>query len=120
MTGVRFDHIAIAAYRIADAPGVRVGVLGGEPLTGGPSAAYTWTAWRYANGGCLEVLEPRGSEAHGALIYRWPQSPMRLAVEIAPDDEEGPLAIEFTTARLVDLPQAPVRALGTVFRRSRP
>jgi catechol 2,3-dioxygenase-like lactoylglutathione lyase family enzyme len=238
MTGVRFDHIAMAAHRIADAPGVLVGVLGGEPDAGGPSTAYTWAAWRYANGGCLEVLEPRGEEGflrrhldsrgpgvhhvtfrvpsldavcaramehgyrivgrddsdpswaeaflhpkealgivvqfaesrtpgaprpwtpppgppnpppasivglrmrarsveradtqwravlegtrreeHGALIYRWSESPMRLAVEIAPDAEEGPLAIEFTTARLVALPRAPVPELGTVFRRSRP
>ena len=239
MTGIRFDHIAMAAQRVSDAPGVLVGVLGGRAYTGGPSGAYTWTTWRYANEGCLEVLEPRGEDgflhrhlaARGAgihhvtfrvpslaevcaravelgyrivgfddsdpswseaflhpkealgivvqfaesrvpqtlrpeavppgpldppppvsivglrmrarsieradaqwvgileaeretegeaLIYRWPESPIRLAVEIAPDAEEGPLAIEYASARAVDLPERPVPALGAVFRRSRP
>jgi len=238
MTGIRFDHIAMAAPRMSDAPPVLVGVLGGVPYSGGPSAPYTWMAWRYANGGVLEVLEPRGEdgflhrhlasrgpgvhhvtfrvpslaavcaravelgyrivgfddsdpswseaflhpkEALGivvqfaesrvpqalrpeavppgpadppapvsivglrmrarsieradaqwvgileaertsegdALIYRWPESPMRLTVEIAPDAEEGPLAIEYASARVVDLPERPVPALGAVFRRSR-
>ena len=44
---------------------------------------------------------------------------MRLAVEIAPDAEEGPLAIEYASARAVDLADSPVPALGTAFRRSR-
>ena len=239
MTEIRFDHIAMAAHRISDAPKVLVGALGGEPYTGGPSEAYTWTAWRYANGGCLEVLEPRGedgflhrhlaargpgvhhvtfrvpsleavcarameqgyrivgrddsdptwseaflhpkealgivvqfaesrgpavprpwsappgppdppppvtivglrmrarsreradtqwarilegerTEEGGVLVYRWPESPMRLAVEIAPAAEEGPLAVEYAAARAVDLAEAPVPALGAIFRRSRP
>lgn len=238
MTGIRFDHIAMAAHRLVDAPDVLVGVLGGEVHTGGPSGAYTWTTWRYANGGCLEVLEPRGaegflhrhlaargpgvhhvtfrvpslaavcaravehgyrivgyddsdpswseaflhpkealgvvvqlaesrvpaaprpwpgppgppdppppvaivglrlrartaeradtqwarvlegerSEEGGARIYRWPESPMRLVVEVAPDAEEGPLAVEYAAARAVPLAETPVPALGTVFRRSR-
>ncbi|HEU5197835.1 MAG TPA: VOC family protein [Methylomirabilota bacterium] len=239
MTGIRLDHIAIAVRRIADAPDVLVGMLGGVPYSGGPSAAYTWTAWRYANGGCLEVLEPRGgdgflhrhlaargpgvhhvtfrvpsleavcaraveqgyrivgrdesdpswaeaflhpkealgivvqfaesrvpatprpwsappgppnppppveivglrmrarsveradtqwarivegerSEEPGVLIYRWPDSPMRLTVEIAAEAEEGPIAVEYASARLVGLSEAPVPALGTIFRRRRP
>jgi hypothetical protein len=68
------------------------------------------------------VLEGERSELDGALIYRWPDSPMRLAVEIAPDapeTEDGPLAIEYASARPVDLAETPVAALGTVFRRSR-
>jgi catechol 2,3-dioxygenase-like lactoylglutathione lyase family enzyme len=238
MTGIRFDHIAIAARRIADAPAVLAGRLGGHPAYGAPSEAYTWATWRYANGGCLEVLEPRGddgflhrhlaargagihhvtfrvpslaavcvratahgyrivgyddsdpswseaflhpkealgivvqfaesrvepaprpwsappgpaqppppvaivglrlrarsaeradtqwrrvlegerTEADGVLLYRWPDSPMRLAVEIAPDAEEGPLAVEYASARPVDLGESPVAALGTIFRSAR-
>jgi catechol 2,3-dioxygenase-like lactoylglutathione lyase family enzyme len=228
----------MAVRRIGDAPGVLVGVLGGVAYTGGPAGAYTWSAWRYANGACLEVLEPRGDEgflhrhlatrgpgvhhvtfrvpslaavcaraieqgyrivghddsdpswseaflhpkealgivvqfaesrvpatprpwspppgppnpppavaivglrlrAHsveradtqwagilqgvrtlenGALIYRWPDSPMRLAVEIAPDVDEGPLAIEYASTHAVALEETPVPVLGTSFRRSR-
>ena len=238
MTGIRFDHIAMAAEKLGDAPPVLVGVLGGVPHAGGFSEAYTWCAWRYANGGCLEALEPRGEDGflhrhlatrgpsvhhvtfrvpsldavctraaeHGyrivgrdesdpswaeaflhpkealgivvqfaesrapalprawspppgppdppppvaivglrmrarsveraetqwggvlegtrstasdALIFHWPDSPMRLAVEIVPDAEEGPLAIEYASARTLDLAEQPVEALGTVFRRSR-
>jgi methylmalonyl-CoA/ethylmalonyl-CoA epimerase len=238
MTEIRFDHVAMAAWRLSDAPGVLSGVLGGIPQAGGPSGAYTWSTWTFANGGCLEVLEPRGeggflhrhleargpgvhhvtfrvpsladvcaravergyrivgfddsdpswSEAFlhpkealgivvqfaesrvpaparawspppgppdppppvaivglqlrarsveradaqwaeilqgerttqdGTLIYRWPDSPMRLAVEVAPEADEGALAIEYTSARSVDLSGTPVPALGTVFRRSR-
>ena len=51
MTGIRFDHIAMAVQRISDAPATLVGVLGGELSSGGPATAYTWTAWKYANGG---------------------------------------------------------------------
>jgi methylmalonyl-CoA/ethylmalonyl-CoA epimerase len=236
MTGIRFDHIAIAARRIADAPPVLVGMLGGQAHHGAVSGPYTWATWRYANGGCLEVLEPRGdegflhrflaargpgihhvtfrvpsleaicaraaglgyrivgrdesdpgwaeaflhpkealgivvqfaesrvpaaprpwtpppgppagappvsivglrlrvrsaaradtqwaralqgqrTEADGVLIYRWPASPMRLAVEIAPDAEEGPIAVEYAGVPASDPAPTAVPALGVEFRR---
>ena len=60
MPSVLFDHIAMAVERIADAPEFLVGVLGGTPRYGGPSGAYTFGQWRFANRGCLEVLEPLG------------------------------------------------------------
>jgi hypothetical protein len=66
-----------------------------------------------------EILQGERTTQDGALIYRWPDSPMRLAVEIAPDADEGALAIEYASARSVDLSETPVPALGTVFRRSR-
>lgn len=62
MTGIRFDHIAIAAHRLADAAPFLAGVLGGTPGEGGDSRAYRWGQWRYAGGGRLEVLEPRGAD----------------------------------------------------------
>ena len=37
MTGIRFDHIAIAAHRLADAAPFLAGVLGGTPGEGGDS-----------------------------------------------------------------------------------
>jgi methylmalonyl-CoA/ethylmalonyl-CoA epimerase len=60
MTRTLFDHIAIAIPRMADAPAFLVGELGGEPFHGGPSGVYRFAQWRYAGGGCLEILEPLG------------------------------------------------------------
>src|SRR5262249_40111155 len=66
-----------------------------------------------------EILQAERTTEDGALIYRWPESPMRLAVEITPDADEGALAIEYASTRAPDLPETPVPQLGTVFRRSR-
>jgi catechol 2,3-dioxygenase-like lactoylglutathione lyase family enzyme len=55
----------------------------------------------------------------GELVYRWPGSPMRLAVEIDPAREEGPVAIEFASDRPVDVGESPHPLLGAVFRRGR-
>lgn len=45
MSEVGFDHIAIAVPRMADAPAVLVGALGGTPTgDGGPAGAYTWAS----------------------------------------------------------------------------
>jgi methylmalonyl-CoA/ethylmalonyl-CoA epimerase len=71
---VRFDHIAIATYRMADAPEVLVGALGGAPAHGGPADVFHWGTWRYANGARLEVIEPRGADGflHRFLRSRGP------------------------------------------------
>ena len=46
------------------------------------------------------VLEGHPSEGpEGELIYGWPDSPMRLAVEIDPARDEGPVAIELASDR---------------------
>jgi Glyoxalase/Bleomycin resistance protein/Dioxygenase superfamily len=66
------------------------------------------------------VLEGHPSDGpEGELIYRWPDSPMRLAVEIDPARDEGPVAIELASDRAIALPDGPHPALGTVFRRVR-
>ena len=51
------------------------------------------------------------------LLFRWPGSPMRIVAEIAPDAEEGPVAIELGPAPAVPggLPSGPVPPLGVVF-----
>ncbi len=75
MSEIQFDHIAIAAYRMADAPAVLVGALGGAPTgDGGPSGPYTWGQWGFAGGGRLEILEPRGADGflHRFLATRGP------------------------------------------------
>jgi len=238
MSEIQFDHIAIAARCMADAPALLVGALGGAPTgDGGPSGPYTWGQWRFAGGGRLEILEPLGADgflhrflatrgpgihhvtfrvasldracaravahgfrivghdasdpdwaeaflhpkealgivvqlaesratnavprrpfaapagpadsaavtvlglrlrarsaerahtlwsavlqgrrdaAGGGLVYRWPGSPMRIAVDVDPGADEGALAVEYVGARSVSLPETPHPALGTSFRR---
>jgi catechol 2,3-dioxygenase-like lactoylglutathione lyase family enzyme len=51
----------------------------------------------------------------GDLVFRWPGSPMRLAVDIDPVQTEAPIAIELTSARRLGLPAGPHPALGAVF-----
>lgn len=74
------------------------------------------------------VLEGRAAAAAGAgkrepgdaLTYRWPGSPMRLVVEIAPAEEEGPVAVEYAADRPVALGDGPDPVLGAAFVRGRP
>ena len=233
---IHFDHIAIATHRLADAPALLVGALGGTPAYGAPTGPYNFYQWRFANDARLEVLEPaspdsflhrflaqrgpgvhhvtfkvpnlkeacaraeshgydivgyddsdpewaeaflhprqalgivvqlaevRGSsdgvpppwpappgpadppapvtvlglrlraasrdrvltqwsrvlhgevsEAGSQLTFRWPKSPMRLAVEISPTEPEGPIAIEYATDRPSPTPAGPNPILGTTF-----
>ncbi|HYS17753.1 MAG TPA: hypothetical protein VET45_12585 [Candidatus Binatia bacterium] len=53
----------------------------------------------------------------GTLIYRWPGSFMRIAVEIDPGHDEGPICIEYASRRPVALPEGPHPVLGAVFRK---
>jgi methylmalonyl-CoA/ethylmalonyl-CoA epimerase len=71
---VRFDHIAMAIPRMADAPAILAGVLGGVPADGGSSAVFNWGVWRFDGGGDLEILEPRGPDGfvHRFLAARGP------------------------------------------------
>jgi len=62
------------------------------------------------------VLEGELERAAGnELVYRWPDSPMRIIVEVDLARAEGPLAIEVGGARAPRLPPGPHPALGTVF-----
>lgn len=232
MAATRFDHIALAVPRIADAAPVLVAVLGAVPHHGGTAEAYRFAQWRVAGGGRLELLEPVGpdgflqrflarhgpgvhhvtfkvpdlaarcdraralgheivgyddtnprwkqaflhprdalgivvqlvetaagprrrSEAAapppegaarvlglrlrarsaerarqqwgqllegterpavgGTLVYRWPDSPLRLAVELEPAAPEGPVAVELAAAGPVALPAGRHPVLGTPF-----
>jgi methylmalonyl-CoA/ethylmalonyl-CoA epimerase len=69
VTPIAFDHIAIAAHRIADATPCLVGLLGGTSGYGGPSPEYRWWHWDYPGGGRLEVLEPDGTP--GGFVARF-------------------------------------------------
>ena len=75
MTTIRFDHIAIATHRIADAPAFLAGELGGEPKAGRMGgAAFSWGVWRFEGGGKIEILEPFGRDGflHRFLAHRGP------------------------------------------------
>lgn len=74
MPDIRLDHVAIGMARIADAPAVLVSVLGGVPESGGPGPGFTFGCWRYAGGGRIEVIEPRGADGflHRFLGQRGP------------------------------------------------
>jgi methylmalonyl-CoA/ethylmalonyl-CoA epimerase len=59
-----------------------------------------------------EVLQGEESRDDGALVYRWPRSPLRIAVEVDAAADEGPIGIE-----LADPPPRalPARALGVTW-----
>jgi methylmalonyl-CoA/ethylmalonyl-CoA epimerase len=64
------------------------------------------------------VLRAEGSEGpDGELVYRWPPSPLRIAVEIDPLHDEGPVAIEVESDRRLALPGGRHPVLGAVIRR---
>jgi Glyoxalase/Bleomycin resistance protein/Dioxygenase superfamily len=74
VSGIQFDHIAIAARRIADAPPYLMGVLGGVPFFGMSADVFRFGQWEFEGGGRLEVLEPRGDNGfvHRFLAARGP------------------------------------------------
>jgi len=65
--------------------------------------------WERALGGTLV----HATDAE--LVFRWAPSPMRIVAEIAPDAEEGPVAIELAPERDAGLPPGPISPLGTTF-----
>ena len=74
MRSIRFDHIAIGLPRLADAVPVLVGALGGTPDAGATSEVFRWGCWRFAGGGRIEIIEPRGDDGflHRFLAERGP------------------------------------------------
>src|SRR3989442_8178374 len=81
---IRFDHIAIAVPRIAEATPFLVGELGGVPAYGAPAGAYRFGQWRFDGGGRLEILEPLGedrSEEHTSELQSRPHLVCRLLLE---------------------------------------
>jgi hypothetical protein len=74
VSGIQFDHIAIAARRIADAPPYLMGVLGGVPYFGMSADVFRFGQWEFDGGGRIEVLEPRGDDGflHRFLAARGP------------------------------------------------
>jgi methylmalonyl-CoA/ethylmalonyl-CoA epimerase len=74
VSGIQFDHIAIAARRIADAPPYLMSVLGGTPYFGMSADVFRFGQWEFDGGGRIEILEPRGDDGflHRFLAARGP------------------------------------------------
>jgi methylmalonyl-CoA/ethylmalonyl-CoA epimerase len=63
------------------------------------------------------VLQGKAADGpRGSLVFTWPGSFMRLAVEIDPVQNEGPIAIELASTRRLALPEGPHPVLGAVFK----
>ena len=97
------------AYQVPDAPGPSISVIGLR--LSARSAARAHAQW-----GAL-VRGERGDERDGTLVYRWPGSSMRIAVQIDRERDEGPLCIEYSSRRPVALPDGAHPVLGAVFSR---
>ncbi len=63
-----------------------------------------------------EILMGECSEGPaGDLVFRWPHSPMYLAVDIDPAGDEGPVRIELASERPLTVPSGPHPGLGAEF-----
>src|SRR5581483_1829934 len=63
------------------------------------------------------VLQGEAEEVEGGgLIYRWPDSPMWVAVEVDPAADEGPVCIELASEQPLALAPEPLPGVGTAFR----
>ena len=93
MSPAEFDHIAIAVEKIAAVPAFLVGVLGGSPAYGADTDAFRFGQWRFAGGGRIEILEPRGARA---FLHRFL-------------DQHGP-GVHHVTFKVPDLDEACGRA----------
>jgi methylmalonyl-CoA/ethylmalonyl-CoA epimerase len=61
--------------------------------------------WQTLLGGALA----RGRDR---LVFGWPESPLRIAVRVQPDADEGPLALELSARSALALPEGPHPALS--------
>jgi methylmalonyl-CoA/ethylmalonyl-CoA epimerase len=59
-----------------------------------------------------ELLGARVQEAGALLIFTWPGSPLRISVEVADTDAEGPVAIEISTPAGAPSVESKIDTLG--------
>ena len=64
-----------------------------------------------------ELLQGRPMDDNGLLVYRWPDSPLRIAVEVAATLAEGPTQIDVVSPRPIAPLDTPDTVLGAVFVR---
>ena len=96
-------------YRAPEAAGPSISVIGLRLSARSAERAHAqWGA---------VVRGERAEDRDGMLVYRWPGSSMRIAVEIDRERDEGPLYIEYSSLRPVPLADGAHPVLGAVFRR---
>ena len=61
--------------------------------------------WQTLLGGALTRERDR-------LVFGWRESPLRIAVRVSPDADEGPLALELSAQHVLALPEGPHPALS--------
>ena len=86
--GVRFDHVAHAAERIADLLPLYADVLGGRLVEGGTNPRYGYRAIKlgYADGSKVELLEPLpGSGFLDAFLARHPRGGLHHVTFVVAD-----------------------------------
>jgi len=59
------------------------------------------------------LLGARCDDRYDTLVFRWPESPMRIAVEIDPDRPEGPIGLEWSHPGKLPIAAGPHPLLGT-------
>jgi methylmalonyl-CoA/ethylmalonyl-CoA epimerase len=97
------------AYHASEAAGPSISVIGLRLSARSAERAHAqWGA---------VVCGERADERDGTLVYHWPGSSMRIAVEIDRERDEGPLCIEYSSRRPVALADGAHPVLGAVFRR---
>lgn len=62
-----------------------------------------------------DLLGGACAETGSDLVFRWPGSPLRIAVTIEPDGSDGVRCLEIATQRSLALPAGPHPILGTTF-----
>ena len=63
-----------------------------------------------------ELLGGEAEDRDGEIVFRWPPSPMHIAVTLDPETEPGPLALEIASETPTRLPSGPHPLLGIEFR----
>ncbi len=62
-----------------------------------------------------ELLQGAESQSGAALVFRWPESPLAITVDIEPGAEPGPRCVELGATPPLELPSTPIPGLGTRF-----
>jgi len=64
-----------------------------------------------------KLLKARCREQGDLLLFHWPESPLRIAVQIEPDAPEGAVAVEVSASHPIEIPETPDPVLGVRFIR---
>ena len=83
-----FEGISQTAFESASFVGLRLAAASEE------RARHQWET----------MLGGVATSENGRIVFRWPDSPIRVAIDVMPDTRSGPLGLEFAVGR--ELPDA--------------